>query len=168
MKQHPNGTPLSETEVVVTILYSLLESYETPITTLEGSDKLDLATVTNRLLGEEATRTKGARQTTQTSTAFQAGAKSYHKTGTQNSKSPGETKKGRCHKCGKRGYWRSECSNKNNYHQVNVARLLGVTQTVSFITLQRKLQDWMVDSLLLKLTPVPPTISPFGWWGRHP
>ncbi|KAG3215583.1 Retrovirus-related Pol polyprotein from transposon TNT 1-94 [Phytophthora cactorum] len=101
------GAPVSEDDLVITLLGSLSESYQFLITALESrADSLSWELVTSRLLHEDMKRKEqgGGVDGAAHGQAFM----------TRDNKRRGRPvkKTGACHNCGKQGHWIAECSSR--------------------------------------------------------
>ncbi|KAG2885998.1 hypothetical protein PC119_g23519 [Phytophthora cactorum] len=101
------GAPVSEDDLVITLLGSLSESYQFLITALESrADSLTWELVTSRLLHEDMKRKEqgGGVDGAAHGQAFM----------TRDNKRRGRPvkKTGACHNCGKQGHWIAECSSR--------------------------------------------------------
>ncbi|KAF1316242.1 Integrase catalytic core protein, partial [Globisporangium splendens] len=115
------GAPVSEEDLVITLLGSLSESYQFLITALESrSDTLTWELVTSRLLHEDMKRKEQGGDGVAAGQAFMTGDK-------KRSARPGK-KTGACNYCGKMGHWIAECpsrihdnANRQRPQRANVA-----------------------------------------------
>ncbi|KAF1332328.1 Integrase catalytic core protein, partial [Globisporangium splendens] len=99
------GAPVSEDDLVITLLGSLSESYQFLITALESrSDTLTWELVTSRLLHEDMKRKEQGGDGVAAGQAFMTGDK-------KRSTRPGK-KTGACNYCGKMGHWIAECPSR--------------------------------------------------------
>ena len=99
------GAPVSEDDLVITLLGSLSESYQFLITALESrSDTLTWELVTSRLLHEDMKRKEQGGEGTASGQAFMMSDK-------KRSARPGK-KTGACNYCGKMGHWIAECPSR--------------------------------------------------------
>ncbi|KAF1332521.1 reverse transcriptase, partial [Globisporangium splendens] len=99
------GAPVSEDDLVITLLGSLSEPYQFLITALESrSDTLRWELVTSRLLHEDMKRKEQGGDGVAAGQAFMTGDKKC-------STRPGK-KTGACNYCGKMGHWIAECPSR--------------------------------------------------------
>ncbi|KAF1332517.1 reverse transcriptase, partial [Globisporangium splendens] len=99
------GAPVSEDDLVITLLGSLSESYQFLITALESrSGTLTWELVTSRLLHEDMKRKEQGGDGVAAGQAFMTGDK-------KRSTWPGK-KTGACNYCGKTGHWIAECPSR--------------------------------------------------------
>ncbi|KAF1318429.1 Integrase catalytic core protein, partial [Globisporangium splendens] len=99
------GAPVSEEDLVITLLGSLSESYQFLITALESrSDTLTWELVTSRLLHKDMKRKEQGGDGVAAGQAFMTGDK-------KRSVRPGK-KTGVCNYCGKMGHWIAECPSR--------------------------------------------------------
>ena len=139
------GAPASEDDIVTTLLYSLPESFEQLIVSLESrADSLDLEFLTARLLNEETQRSEGK-------AAVKAGKAFTSASGPYRGKTQQGKKKGKCHNCGKLGHFASDCwSKKKLEQQANKAstRALGQPQDFLFLSISESgtSEEWIIDS----------------------
>ncbi|KAF1328946.1 Gag-pol polyprotein, partial [Globisporangium splendens] len=125
------GAPVSEDDLVITLLGSLSESYQFLITALESrSDTLTWELVTSRLLHEDMKRKEQGGDGVTAGQAFMTGDKKrivrpVKKTGT-------------CNYCGKMGHWIAECPSR--IHD-NADRQLGMGSGDG-----AKNPTWLIDS----------------------
>ena len=120
------GAPVSEDDLVITLLASLSESYQFLITALESrADSLRWELVTSRLLHEDLKRKeKGG--------IFDGDAHSQPQAfmSRDNKRNGRPAKKtGACHKCGQQGHWIAECPSRiqgdaarHRFQRANVAQ----------------------------------------------
>ena len=139
------GAPASEADTVTTLLYSLPESFEQLIISLESrADSLDLEFLTARLLNEETRRRDGK-------TAARPGKAFTSASGPFRGKQHQGKKKGKCHNCGKLGHFASDCwSKKKPEQQANKAstRASGTPQDFLFLSFSESetQEEWIIDS----------------------
>ncbi|KAG6623463.1 Copia proteinlike [Phytophthora cinnamomi] len=99
------GAPVSEDDLVITLLASLSESYQFLITVLESrADSLTWELVTARLLNEDLKRKEqgGGVEGTAHDQAFMT-------SGNGKSKGRQAQKTSACHYCGEQGHWIAQC-----------------------------------------------------------
>ena len=143
------GAPVSEDDLVITLLGSLNDSYQFLITALESrSDTLTWELVSSRLLHEEMKRKEQGADGATHGQAFMV----------RDNKRKGRPvkKTGACHQCGKIGHWIAECpsrgqdgAEKHRFQRANVAQendsgdylfSIGGTDTI------KSNNVWLVDS----------------------
>ncbi|POM65545.1 Copia proteinlike putative [Phytophthora palmivora] len=99
------GAPVSEDDLVITLLASLSESYQFLITALESrADSLTWELVTSRLLHEDLKRKEQGGGTEGT-----AHGQAFMTNGNGKSKGRQAQKNSACHYCGKQGHWITKC-----------------------------------------------------------
>uniref|UniRef100_H3H994 CCHC-type domain-containing protein n=1 Tax=Phytophthora ramorum TaxID=164328 RepID=H3H994_PHYRM len=104
------GAPVSEDDLVITLLGSLSESYQFLITALESrADSLSWELVTSRLLHEDMKRKEQGGGGVDGAAHGQGQAFMVN-----NNKRKGRPvkKTGACHNCGKQGHWIAECPSR--------------------------------------------------------
>ncbi|KAF0706886.1 hypothetical protein AaE_013899 [Aphanomyces astaci] len=129
------GAPVSEDDLVITLLCSLSESYDVLITALESrSDALTWEFVKARLLHEEMKRKEQGADGSK-SAAFLASKRD-------------KTKKFPCHKCGEKGHWANKCPKRES--KPDVAAIANADEHFLFMASLKshdQLQDeWFIDS----------------------
>jgi hypothetical protein len=105
------GAPVADEDIIVTLLYSLPENYESLIVALESrADALTLEFITARLLHEEARRKEAGVHQENISKAFLS-QDANSKKGKEPGKAGkgGKKKSGNCFYCGKAGHFKNEC-----------------------------------------------------------
>uniref|UniRef100_A0AAV1U2G3 CCHC-type domain-containing protein n=1 Tax=Peronospora matthiolae TaxID=2874970 RepID=A0AAV1U2G3_9STRA len=120
------GSPVSEDDLVITLLSSLSESYQFLITVLESrSDSLIWDLVTSRLLHEDMKRKE---QGGGVDGFVHGQAQAFMSRDNKRNGRPGK-KTGACHKCGKQGQWIAECPSRiqedaeqRRFQRANVAQ----------------------------------------------
>lgn len=99
------GAPVSEDDLVITLLASLSESYQFLITALESrADSLTWELVTSRLLHEDLKRKEQGGGTEGT-----AHGQAFMTSGNGKSKGRQAQKTSACHYCGEQGHWIAKC-----------------------------------------------------------
>uniref|UniRef100_A0AAV1V1L6 Uncharacterized protein n=1 Tax=Peronospora matthiolae TaxID=2874970 RepID=A0AAV1V1L6_9STRA len=119
------GAPVSEDDLVITLLASLSESYQFLITSLESrSDSLTWDLVTSRLMHEDLKRKEqgGGFE------IVHGQAQAFMSRDNKRNRRPGK-KTGACHECGKQGHWIVECpsriqedAERHRFQRANVAQ----------------------------------------------
>ena len=146
------GAPVSEDDLVITLLASLSESYQFLITALESrADSLTWELVTSRLLHEDLKRKE---QGGGIEGSAHSQAQAFMSRDNKRKARPVK-KTGACHKCGKQGHWIAECpsriqedAGRQRFQRANIAQeeelgdylfLVGGNETKSS-------NMWLVDS----------------------
>uniref|UniRef100_A0AAV1T8D3 Uncharacterized protein n=1 Tax=Peronospora matthiolae TaxID=2874970 RepID=A0AAV1T8D3_9STRA len=120
------GAPVSEDDLVITLLASLSESYQFLITALESrADSLSWELVTSRLLHEDMKRKE---QGGGIEGAAHGQAQAFMSRDNKRKARPAK-KTGACHNCGKQGHWIAECpsriqedADRHRYQRANIAQ----------------------------------------------
>uniref|UniRef100_A0AAV1TL77 CCHC-type domain-containing protein n=1 Tax=Peronospora matthiolae TaxID=2874970 RepID=A0AAV1TL77_9STRA len=120
------GAPVSEDDLVITLLASLSESCQFLITALESrSDSLTWDLVTSRLMHEDLKRKE---QGGEVYGSVHGQAQAFMSRDNKRNGRPGK-KTGACHKCGKQGHWIAECpsriqedAERHRFQRANVAQ----------------------------------------------
>jgi transposase InsO family protein len=118
------GAPVSEEDIVMTLLCSLPETYHNLIVALESrTDNLDLEFVTARLMHEELKRKEIAAATAAGSSSGGLESAFYSKPQRPNRAAvpgPSKAKSGNCNFCGKPGHWARDCRKRLEQQHRNV------------------------------------------------
>uniref|UniRef100_A0AAV1V6I0 CCHC-type domain-containing protein n=1 Tax=Peronospora matthiolae TaxID=2874970 RepID=A0AAV1V6I0_9STRA len=120
------GAPVSEDDLVITLLASLSESYQFLVTALESrADSLSWELVTSRLMHEEMKRNE---QCGGIKGAAHGQAQAFMPRDNKRKARPAK-KTGACHNCGKQGHWIAECpsriqedADRHRYQRANIAQ----------------------------------------------
>uniref|UniRef100_A0AAV1T0V2 CCHC-type domain-containing protein n=1 Tax=Peronospora matthiolae TaxID=2874970 RepID=A0AAV1T0V2_9STRA len=120
------GAPVSEDDLVITLLASLSESYQFLITALESrADSLSWELVTSRLLHEDMKRKE---QGGGIEGAAHDQAQAFMSRDNKCKARPAK-KTGACHNCGKQGHWIAECpsriqedAGRQRFQRANIAQ----------------------------------------------
>ena len=120
------GAPVSEDDLVITLLASLSESYQFLITALESrADSLTWELVTSRLLHEDMKRKE---QGGGIEGSAHSQAQAFMSRDNKRKARPVK-KTGACHKCGKQGHWIAECpsriqevAGRQRFQRANIAQ----------------------------------------------
>uniref|UniRef100_A0AAV1V3B1 Polyprotein n=1 Tax=Peronospora matthiolae TaxID=2874970 RepID=A0AAV1V3B1_9STRA len=120
------GAPVSEDDLIITLLASLSESYQFLITALESrADSLSWELVTSRLLHEDMKRKE---QGGGIEGAAHGQAQAFMSRDNKRKARPAK-KTGACHNCGKQGHWIAECpsriqedADRHRYQRANIAQ----------------------------------------------
>uniref|UniRef100_A0AAV1UUE6 CCHC-type domain-containing protein n=1 Tax=Peronospora matthiolae TaxID=2874970 RepID=A0AAV1UUE6_9STRA len=120
------GAPVSEDDLVITLLASLSESYQFLITGLESrADSLSWELVTSRLLHEDMKRKE---QGGGVDGAAHSQGQAFMSRDNKRKARPAK-KTGACHTCGKQGHWIVECpsriqkdAERHRFQRANIAQ----------------------------------------------
>lgn len=142
------GAPVSEDDLVITLLGSLSESYQFLITALESrSDTLTWELVTSRLLHEDMKRKEQGGGEAVVGQAFMMSDKK------RNGRPAKKT--GACNYCGKMGHWIAECPSRiqdNNsnprqrFQRANVVRDEDIDEYLFSVGEAQDSSVWLIDS----------------------
>ena len=104
------GAPVSENEVVITLLASLSESHQLLITALESrADSVSWEVVMSQLLHEDMNH---RRKVAESKKPRMVKTNLFMSRDTKNKPRPAK-KTGPCHNCGNRGHWIAKCPSRN-------------------------------------------------------